>query len=104
MSTNMSREKPPKKRGRKSFLLRIGVFAFVIYASVLLIDMQINLANRRRQLVELEQRVEIQRIANKELERQLAQGMDQMYIERIARERLGFIAPDETVYIDISGS
>jgi len=85
-------------------LLRIGVFAFVIYASVLLIDMQINLANRRRQLVELEQRVEIQRIANKELERQLAQGMDQMYIERIARERLGFIAPDETVYIDISGS
>jgi len=66
--------------------------------------MQINLANRRRQLIELEQRVEIQRIANKELERQLAQGMDQMYIERIARERLGFIDPDETVYIDISGS
>jgi len=69
-----------------------------------LIDMQINMAARRRQLVELEQRVETQRIANRELERQLEQGMDEQYIERIARERLGFVAPNETVYIDISGS
>jgi len=69
-----------------------------------LIDMQINMATRRRQLVELEQRVETQRIANRELERQLEQGMDEQYIERIARERLGFVAPNETVYIDISGS
>jgi len=85
-------------------MFRICIFAFVIYATVLLIDMQINLGHRRRQLSELEQRVENQRIANKELERQLSQNMDQQYIERIAREMLGFISPDETVYIDISGS
>lgn len=92
------------KRRPKSLMFRICIFAFVIYATVLLIDMQINLGHRRRQLSELEQRVENQRIANKELERQLSQNMDQQYIERIAREMLGFISPDETVYIDISGS
>ena len=100
----MSKKAPEKKRKPKNLMFRICIFVFVAYAVVLLIDMQINLAQRRRQLVELEQRVEIQRIANKELERQLAQGADEQYVERIAREMLGFINPDETVYIDISGS
>ena len=100
----MSRNVSKNKRKPRSLMFRICIFAFVIYASVLLIDMQINMVHRRRQLSELEQRVETQRIANKELERQLGQGMDQEYIERIAREMLGFISPDETVYIDISGS
>ena len=94
----------PKKSKSGSLILRVCVFAFVVYAMVHLIDMQINMVSRRQQLVELEQRVETQRIANRELERQLAQGMDERYIERIARERLGFVAPNETVYIDISGS
>lgn len=85
-------------------MLRLCVFAFVVYAAILLIDMQIDIASRSRQLTELQQRVENQRISNKELERQLAMGMDQEYVERIARERLGFISPDETVFVDISGS
>ena len=104
MSRSASGKTVSKKNKRGSLILRLCIFAFVVYAMVHLIDMQINMASRRRQLVELEQRVETQRIANRELERQLAQGMDEQHIERIARERLGFIAPNETVYIDISGS
>ena len=104
MARSAQGKSAPKNRRRGSFVLRICIFAFVVYAMVHLIDMQINLATRRRQLVELEQRVETQRIANRELERQLALGMDEQYIERIARERLGFVAQGETVYIDISGS
>ena len=100
----MPRSAEKKKGGRKSLMLRLCVFAFMVYAAILLIDMQIDIANRNRQLTELQQRVENQRISNKELERQLAMGMDQEYVERIARERLGFIAPDETVFIDVSGS
>ena len=92
-----------KKEPRKNYLLKICIFAFAIYAAVLLIHMQVNLANRKQQLQELQIRHEIQRIANKELERRLMQGADQAYIERIAREQLDFIAPGERVYIDISG-
>ena len=104
MAKSTARKTAPNKQGRGSLVLRICIFAFVVYAMVHLIDMQINTVSRRRQLVELEQRVEAQRIANRELERQLAHGLDEQYIERIARDRLGFIAPNETVYIDISGS
>ena len=101
MARSASTKAVPRKRG--SLILRICIFAFVVYAMVHLIDMQINMTSRRRQLVELEQRVETQRIANRELERQLALTMDGQYIERFAREE-GFIAPNEIVYIDISGS
>ena len=104
MTKSLPKKTGTQKRGRGSFALRLCIFAFVVYAAVHLIDVQINLAERRRQLAELEQRVEIQRVANRELERQLAQGMDQKYIERIARERLGFVAAYETVYVDISGN
>ena len=104
MARSVARKTLQSKPRRGSLILRICIFAFVVYAMVHLIDMQISTVSRRRQLVELEQRVEAQRIANRELERQLAQGMDEQYIERIARDRLGFIAPGETVYIDISGS
>lgn len=105
MAKKTQKQSPAKKSsGQKSFILRFCVFAFVVYAAIHLIDIQINIASRRRQLEELETRVEAQRIANRELERQLAQGMDLDYVERIARERLGFVSPDETVYIDVSGS
>lgn len=93
-----------KKKNGKNIILRICIFAFVVYAAVQLVDMQITLGNRRQELEELRVRYETQRLANKDLERQLAQGVDEEYIERTAREKLEFVAPDERVYIDISGS
>ena len=58
----------------------------------------------REQLAALEQQNEEQRIANKELERILSDGTEEEYIERIAREQLGFAYPEEQVLVDISGS
>lgn len=93
-----------KKTARKSLIFRVCIFAFVAYAAVLLIDMQIKLAQSKQQLNDLREKYEVRRIANKELELQLAQGEDDESIERIAREKLDYVAPDERVYIDISGS
>ena len=98
------RKKPrQKKKPGKNLILKVCIFAFITYAAVLLINMQVNLAGRKQQLNDLRQRHELQRISNKELERQLEMGMDQAYIERIARDKLDYVAPDERVYIDISG-
>ena len=55
-------------------------------------------------LAAIEQQNEEQRIANKELERMLSDGTEEEYIERIAREKLGYAYPEEQVLIDISGS
>ena len=93
-----------KGKAQKSLVLRVLVFAFLVYAAVVLVDMQVNIADNRRQLEELTVQREQMRLVNKEIERELASDIDQDYIERIAREKLDFVDPDEQVFIDISGS
>lgn len=92
----------PKKR--KNMILRLCIFLFVAWAAVQLVDMQVSLANRRQELVVLADRVEVQRVSNKELERKLATNVDEEYIERVARDQLDYAYPEERVYINTSGS
>jgi len=92
------------KKTRKNLILRICIFLFVVYSAVKLVDMQMSLSARKQDLEELKVKYEIQRLANKDLERQLTQGVDDEYIERVAHEKLEYVAPDERVYIDISGN
>ena len=40
---------------------------------------------------------------NTELERLISSGGEDEYMERIARDRLGYAAPGERIFIDMSG-
>ena len=95
------------KQGKKTpisrFVLRVLLAVFAVYAALTLVDAQVRLGERRLELEALEARAEIQRLENKELERQLANDMTHEDIERIARGQLDFVAPDQRVFIDISG-
>lgn len=96
--------KKAKLKNRKSVILRLCMVLVVTYAAIYLIDMQVTLSARAEQLDELTQAVEAQRLANKELERQLEAGVDEEYIENVARDKLDYVYPNERVFIDISGS
>ncbi len=96
--------KKSQRRPSKSLILRLCVLAFAIYAAVTLVDMQVEIQTRKQMLDDMRKTVEVQRLANKELARQLAEGMNEEQIERIAREQLDFVYPDQKVFIDISGS
>ncbi len=85
-------------------MMRLCVFGFAGYLVVTLIQLQVEISQRQKELEEVKQQVEEQRIENKELERILMSDSDEKYIERIAREKLGFAYPDERVLIDVSGS
>lgn len=100
----MIKRKKEKSKPSKSLILRICFLAFTIYAAISLVDMQVQIAARRQMLDETRKSVEIQRLANKELARQLEEGLTSEKIERIAREKLDYVYPNERVFIDISGS
>lgn len=93
-----------KKVTSKSLILRICVLAFTVYAAISLVEMQVEISARRQMLDELKKSVDIQKTANRELERQLDAGLTTEKIERIAREKLDYVYPNEKIYIDISGS
>ena len=50
----------------------------------------------------LQAKVEQQTNENKELQQLLDSGMDRAYIEKIAREKLGYVSPRERVFVDIT--
>jgi len=98
-------KKQGKPKTRKKRLLRSLLIAVAIaYGAFMLVEMQINLTQKKQELDSIRGRVETQRLANAELERELTMGLDEEYIERYARDYLGYVAPDQRVFIDISGS
>jgi len=88
---------------RHNLLLKLVVAALLVYFISTLVSAQVQINTKKEELAKIEQVCEEQRIANKELERQILLYQDEEYIERAAREELGYGAADETLYIDSSG-
>lgn len=79
------------------------VAAFVCFISITLIRMQIDVATKQRDLAALEQKIQKQQIYNDETARMLEGEDEEQYIERIARDKLGYAYPDEIVFFDRAG-
>lgn len=84
-------------------LVTLVASVFCVYFLVTIITTQIKIHNEKLRLSELEQQIDAQQLENDELAR-IISGDENVYIERLAREKLGYAAIDERVYIDISGS
>lgn len=97
---NMSKRK--KRKG--NWLVRFFMLCFIGYVAISLITMQVQVASKRRYLLALEHSVEQQQLMNAETERLLNSENDESYIERIARDKLGYAYPDEKIFIDRSGN
>ena len=91
-----------EKKNPKSRLLKIAVCLFVVYIEYSIVVQQLEIRDRKMMLEAVQQQCQQQSEENKEVERLLAMSDDKNYIERIARERLGYAYPDEKVYIDSS--
>ena len=94
-----------KKNGkRESIILRVVLLAFSIYVIYLLganYTELVSVTGQRQQLeaekADLEKKV-------KEYNNLLENGTEKDFIERAARDKLGFVYPDEQVFVDISGN
>ena len=90
------------KRVSKSRLLKIAVCLFVVYIAYSIVMQQLEIRERKVALETVQQQCQQHIEENKEGARLLAMSADKDYIERIAREKLGYAYPDEKVYIDSS--
>ncbi|MDD2956063.1 MAG: septum formation initiator family protein [Oscillospiraceae bacterium] len=97
----MKKEKKgtPKKRGT---FLKVAVSFFAVYVAYAMIAQQAEIKERSEELAAVEALIMQQEEKNKDAERLLTLGDDEEYIERIAKEKLGYAYPDEHVYIDRS--
>ncbi|MCI1964580.1 MAG: septum formation initiator family protein [Oscillospiraceae bacterium] len=93
------------QKHKKSFLLRLAVFAFAAYLLVALVNQQIKIQNKRRELEAAKQQIQIQEIKNEDLKHAFSTGANDEsgYIERKAREELNYAKPGERVFVNIAG-
>ncbi len=98
-----SRKKESRKRPRRRLSLFTTIFVILCgYLVVSIVTTKIETYNQRKTLEELERRINETRLANDELERLMTDG-ESAYIERVARDKLGYASIDERVYVDING-
>ena len=96
------------KRRRRRFLtpaaaLRLVIAAVCVYLLVALICVQMDIVSKRQQLDNITAQVQAQQAANQELQRTVDAGDEAAYMERVARDKLGYAYPGEKVYIDMAG-
>lgn len=96
--------KKTKKSGwSSSVFAKLGIFALIAYLAVTLVVSQVDIMVKRQQLDTVNESIFRQEQENTELQRLIASGDETAYIERIAHDKLGYAAPGERVFIDISG-
>lgn len=93
-----------KRKTNKSIILRVLVLAVCLYFIIGLVDLYSELKtvqNTRDEylLIESQKKNEIE-----EISAMLNSDSNKELIEKAARERLGYIYPNEEIYIDISGN
>lgn len=86
----------------KKIRLRSVLFLLVIvYLTINLISAQFELMTKKQELANVQTQKERLELEVADTESLLEEDQDEVYIERIARERLGYANPGEKVYIDI---
>jgi len=89
---------------KKHLFLKLIVLVLLVYFISTLVSAQVQINNKREELQKIEQECEEQLVENKELERQILLYQDEEYVQRAAREELGYGTADEKLYIDSSGN
>lgn len=88
---------------RKSFVLRILLLVFAIYSIISLLNLQMQLVELKQELKSNTAIKEATELEIKEMTRLLDSGTEAELIEKAARERLGYVYPEEQIHIDLSG-
>ncbi len=100
-------ELKPKKRKRKRryFLLVVALIGFAFYAVITIIDQNVKIAEKKAELNELNQQISVVEIQTQHLQK--VQGYEgeelAQYMEKIAKEELGYISDGERIFINVAG-
>ncbi len=85
---------------KRSFLLKLVVFVFAVYAAVTLVQMQVQINQGREAVQQKEEELARQELKNAELKELIGSELTLSEIERIARDKLGLVRPGETIFVN----
>ena len=98
-------KKPKQKRKKRYLLLYLAAVGFVFYAVITIINQSVRISEKKAELTELQQQINIIEIQSDYLEKvRNYKGKDlREYMEKIAKEDLGYVGEGERIFINVSG-
>lgn len=97
-----ARKRARAKPKKHSFILSMALLLIAGYFVIGLVQTQLQIREREKRAEEVSAQYEQQLAENKRLQSVVDGGDEKAYIERVAREKLGYVMPDEKVYYDIT--
>ncbi|MPM25270.1 Cell division protein FtsL [bioreactor metagenome] len=91
------------KRVRRGLLLKAILLVFFVYASAQIIELQIQIYEKKQAIAEYQVANEELETANESKQNDIDKGLTDEQVEKIAREKLGLASPDETVFVGVPG-
>ena len=91
-----------KKRKRRIVVI-VAVIAITIYVGISMVFITNSYRDKSQEIQQVQQQIDEQTVLNQEYQAMIDQGVDDEYIQKLAREKLGLVYPDERVYIDMGG-
>ena len=98
--------KPVKKKRKKRYiLLYLAAIGFAFYAVITIINQNVQIAEKKAELSELNQQINVVEIQSQYLEKVRGYEGEQRseYIEKIAKEDLGYVGEGERIFINVAG-
>lgn len=92
-----------QKAKRSNILVTVVAAIVIIAICVALVDIFAQINEKKNQLDSLNRQINEQTQENLESQRLLAEEDEETYIEKYAREKLGFARPEERVFYSITG-
>jgi len=98
-------DNPRKKSRLRYVLLYIAAIGFVFYAVITIINQNVKIAEKRAELSELQQHINVVEIESDYLQKVQNYEGDELaeYMEKIAKEDLGYVSEGERIFINVAG-
>lgn len=97
--------KPEKAKKSKYILLYLAIIGFAFYAVITIINQNIQIADKKAELNELNKQINIVEVQTKYLEKVKGYEGEELeeYMEKIAKEEMGYISEGERIFINVAG-
>ena len=98
-------KKSKKPKRLRFFLLALVVVGFVFYAAITIINQNVRIAEKKSELSELNKQINVIEIQSQYLEKVQGYTGDDLndYMEKLAKEDLGYISDGERIFINVAG-
>ena len=87
----------------RSFLLKLALVVFVVYILGMLINLQVQIRDQQEKYAQVQEEISQQKAENEAILNSLETD-DEEYMEKVAREKLGYAKPGDQIFVNIAGN